>query len=148
MWGNRDLTESTDSVDILHGQTESSNARPLASKLETAIAPAADSQLPSLPYCLRFRLETAYAKASTLETIVTSKVDGLKWKFWPAFGNHMLSGLASVIVALLIFGCFSLYNMYQQQGGLEGMAKQASNQANQQPADLSTTPSLPQSPQG
>ncbi len=92
--------------------------------------------------------DALHTKASTLETIVTSKVDGLKWKFWPAFGNHMLSGLASVIVALLIFGCFSLYNMYQQQGGLEGMAKQASNQANQQPANLSTTPSLTQSPQG
>lgn len=92
--------------------------------------------------------DALHTKASTLETIFTSKVDGLKWKFWPAFGNHMLSGLASVIVALLIFGCFSLYNMYQQQGGLEGMAKQASNQANQQPANLSTTPSLTQSPQG
>lgn len=89
-----------------------------------------------------------HTKVSTLETIVTTKVDGLNWKFWPAFGNHMLSGLASVIVALLIFGCFSLYNLYQQQGGLEGMAKQASNQANQQPADLSGTPSLTQPPQG
>jgi len=59
----------------------------------------------------------------------------------------MLSGLASVIVALLIFGCFSLYNLYQQQGGLEGMAKQASNQADHQPADLSATPSLAQPPQ-
>jgi hypothetical protein len=52
----------------------------------------------------------------------------------------MLNGLASVIVALLIFGCFSLYNLYQQQGGLEGMAKQASSQANQQ--TLGSPPTL------
>ncbi len=80
------------------------------------------------------------AKVATLETTVTTKVDGLKWKFWPAFGNHMLSGLASVIVALLIFGCFSLYNLYQQQGGLEGMAKQVSSQDNQQPVGPSSSP--------
>lgn len=89
-----------------------------------------------------------HTKVSTLETTVTTKVDGLKWKFWPAFGNHMLSGLASVIVALLIFGCFSLYSVYQKQGGLEGMAKRASQQANQQPADLSATPLAAQPPQG
>lgn len=56
----------------------------------------------------------------------------------------MLNGLASVIVALLIFGCFSLYNLYQQQGGLEGMAKQASSQANQQ--TLGSPPDAPASP--
>ncbi|WP_296268913.1 hypothetical protein [Pseudomonas sp. UBA6562] len=65
----------------------------------------------------------------------------MKWKFWPAFGNHMLNGLASLIVELLIFGCFSLYNLYQQQGGLEGMAKEASNPATQKPAVLPFTPS-------
>lgn len=84
-----------------------------------------------------------HAKTTTLEATVTTKVDGLKWKFWPAFGNHMLSGLASVIVALLIFGCFSLYNLYQQQGGLEGMAKQVSNQDNQQPVGPPPVPPQP-----
>ena len=90
-------------------------------------------------------LDTAlHAKVTTLETNVTGKVDALNWKFWPAFGNHMLSGLASVIVALLIFGCFSLYNLYQQQGGLEGMAKQASSQANQQTMGSAPTLQPPQ----
>ncbi len=94
-------------------------------------------------------LDSAFnTKVSALETIVTTKVDGLKWKFWPAFGNHMLSGLASVIVALLIFGCFSLYSLYQQQGGLEGMAKEASNPAARKPAGLSFTPSPTQPYQG
>ncbi|MBK5002338.1 hypothetical protein IAE37_004614 [Pseudomonas sp. S31] len=87
-----------------------------------------------------------HAKVATLEKTVTTKADALKWKFWPALGNHMLSGLASVIVALLIFGCFSLYNLYQQQGGLEGMAKQASILWDQQLPD-SPAP-LPQFPQG
>lgn len=87
-------------------------------------------------------------KVSALEITVITKVDGLKWKFWPAFGNHMLSGLASVIVALLIFGCFSLYNFYQQQGGLEGMAKEAANSATQKPAGLPFTPSPIQPSQG
>lgn len=87
-------------------------------------------------------------KASALEANVIAKVDGLKWKFWSAFGNHMLSCLASVIVALLIFGCFSLYSLYQQQGGIEGMAKEASNPATQKPAGLPFTPSPTQPFQG
>ncbi|MGK0159415.1 hypothetical protein [Pseudomonas mosselii] len=59
-------------------------------------------------------------------------------------GNHMFSGLASVIVALLIFGCFSLYNLYQEQGGLEGMAKQLSSQANQKTMGSPSTLQPPQ----
>lgn len=80
---------------------------------------------------------TVTSRVSTLESSVITRVDGLKLKFLKNFGNHMLSGLASVVVALIVFGTFSLYSLYQERGGLEGMFK--SPPAQEAPA-LNTTP--------
>lgn len=91
-----------------------------------------------------------HTEMGSIKAAVSTGVESLKWRFWPAFGNHMLSGLASVIVALLIFGSFSLYNMYQERGGLEGMAREASHQINQSPTASipAPSPSPAQPPQG
>lgn len=91
-----------------------------------------------------------HTEMGSIKAAVATGVESLKWKFWPAFGNHMLSGLASVIVALLIFGSFSLYSKFQESGGLEGMAREASHQLNQPPTVSipAPTPAPAQPPQG
>lgn len=56
--------------------------------------------------------------------VIVAKIDSLKPGFWRALGNHALSGIASVAVALALFGVVTLYSSFQQNGGLEGRIRQ------------------------
>lgn len=62
-------------------------------------------------------------------SVIIDKIESLKPGFWRSLGNHTLSGLASVAVALALFGLFTLYSNYQENGGLEGRIKQMTDQA-------------------
>lgn len=55
--------------------------------------------------------------------VIIEKIESLKPGFWRSLGNHTLSGIASVAVALALFGLFTLYSSYQESGGLEGRLK-------------------------
>lgn len=80
-----------------------------------------------------------HTKVTTMETAVTTKVEGLKPTFWGAFGNHLLGGFASVIAALLVFGGVTLYNLSQQNGGVEGVVRDASTKI----SERVTAPQVP-----
>ena len=68
----------------------------------------------------------AELKESISNGVIASKIESLRPGFWRSLGNHTLSGIASVAVALALFGLFTLYSSYQDNGGLEGRIKQMS----------------------
>ncbi len=43
--------------------------------------------------------------------------------FWSKLGHHILGGLASAVVAIMLLGFYSLYANWQSVGGIEGAAK-------------------------
>lgn len=66
----------------------------------------------------------AEMKESISHDVIVAKIDSLKPGFWRSLGNHTLSGVASVAVALALFGLMTLYTSYQENGGVEGRIKQ------------------------
>ncbi|EKT4451377.1 hypothetical protein QEL87_002686 [Pseudomonas putida] len=84
------------------------------------------------------------ARIDVMEPALISKIDGLKPPFSKVIGNHLLGGICSAVVAISLFGFFTLYSKFQNDGGLEGMLKgdkqaSISSEAAQQPP----APSLP-----
>lgn len=71
----------------------------------------------------------AELKETITNSVVIAKIQSLKPGFWRSLGNHTLSGIASVAVALALFGLFTLYASYQETGGLEGRIRQMSEAA-------------------
>lgn len=71
----------------------------------------------------------AELKESITNSVVIAKIESLKPGFWRSLGNHTLSGIASVAVALALFGLFTLYASYQETGGLEGRIRQINEAA-------------------
>ncbi|NVZ30225.1 hypothetical protein HX881_32060 [Pseudomonas gingeri] len=67
-------------------------------------------------------------KDAMTKSVIIEKIESLKPGFWRALGNHTLSGFASVAVALALFGLFTLYSNYQENGGLEGRIRQMTDQ--------------------
>jgi len=55
-----------------------------------------------------------------LAPAIAKKIDELKSSPLKTLGNHMASGLASVFVALSVFGIFTVYADFQKKGGLGG----------------------------
>lgn len=66
----------------------------------------------------------AEMKETVSNGVIIAKIDSLKPGFWRALGNHTLSGIASVAVALALFGLVTLYSDFQHNGGLEGRIQQ------------------------
>ncbi|RBH56917.1 hypothetical protein C3F00_012905 [Pseudomonas sp. MWU13-2860] len=66
----------------------------------------------------------AEMKETIANGVIVAKIESLKPGFWRSLGNHTLSGIASVAVALALFGLFTFYSSYQENGGLEGRIKQ------------------------
>lgn len=62
---------------------------------------------------------SARIKETVSRDVIVAKIESLKPGFWRSLGNHTLSGFASVAVALALFGLFTLYSSYQDNGGLE-----------------------------
>lgn len=56
---------------------------------------------------------------------IIARIAALKPTRLAAFFDYMLSGVASVLVALLLFGLFSVYSNYQNAGGIEKVASEA-----------------------
>ncbi len=80
---------------------------------------------------------------------IIARIAALKPTRLVAFFDYMLSGVASVLVALLLFGAFSMYSAYQNAGGIEKVASEAlkGTSANvgtpSQPAPATTPGHLP-----
>lgn len=77
----------------------------------------------------------AEMKETIANSVIVANIESLKPGFWRSLGNHMLSGIASVAVALALFGLFTLYSNYQENGGLEGRIKQMSAPLESSPAN-------------
>ncbi|EPJ8754072.1 hypothetical protein G7009_05945 [Pseudomonas capeferrum] len=75
-------------------------------------------------------------RMNQIEPNLSGKIDQLKPPFYKVIGNHFLGGVCSAIVAVTIFGFFTLYSKFQNDGGLEGMFKGD----NQQTASVETEP--------
>ncbi len=75
----------------------------------------------------------AEMKEAITTSVVVERIDSLKPGFWRSIGNHALSGVASVAVALALFGFMTLYASYQESGGLEGRIKEMSTRAEAAP---------------
>lgn len=71
----------------------------------------------------------AEMKETIATGVIVSKIESLKPGFWRSLGNHTLSGVASVAVALALFGLFTLYSSYLENGGLEGRIKELNTRA-------------------
>lgn len=56
---------------------------------------------------------------------IIASIAALKPTRMAAFFDYMLSGVASVLVALLLYGAFALYSAYQNAGGIEKVASEA-----------------------
>jgi hypothetical protein len=61
------------------------------------------------------------ARFDSLPPAIAKQVAELKASPLKTLGNHLVSGLASVFVALSVFGIFTVYADYQKKGGLEGV---------------------------
>lgn len=66
-------------------------------------------------------------RESITEGVIIARIDSMRPGFWRSLGNHTLSGIASVAVALSLFGLFTLYSSFQENGGLEGRIRQMAN---------------------
>lgn len=62
-------------------------------------------------------------RMNQIEPNLSGKIDQLKPPFSKVIGNHFLGGICSAIVAVTLFGFFTLYSKFQKDGGLEGMFK-------------------------
>ncbi|MCB4796112.1 hypothetical protein LGR51_16560 [Pseudomonas sp. NP21570] len=79
---------------------------------------------------------------------IIARIAALKPTRLAAFFDYMLSGAASVLVALLLFGVFSVYSKYQNAGGIEKVASEAlqgasANAGTPQPAPATIPGALP-----
>lgn len=63
------------------------------------------------------------SRLNQMQPALADKIDNLKPGFLKSFGNHLLGGFASALVAILLFGFFTLYSKFQNDGGLEGWLK-------------------------
>ena len=84
--------------------------------------------------------ELLITRFDTMQPALVAKIDQLKVGFWRNFGNHILSGIASVAVALAVFGIFTLYGDFQKKGGLEGSITSFNRSAETPPAVTNVQP--------